>query len=66
MTMLLVDAFHWLLNLLEVILVITAILVLGLVSVVVPLWVLGKLGRPPAEPDSDTDEVEGGSADQLD
>lgn len=61
MTMLLWDAFHWLLSLLEVILVISTILVLGLLSVVVPLWVLGKLARPPAVLDEDTDEIDSSS-----
>ncbi len=63
MTALLRDGFHWLLSLLEAMVAIGAVLIVGLLCAVVPLWVLGRMGPRAAVLDDDVDETDAGSID---
>ena len=54
------DSFHWVVSLIEVLVVIASILALGLTLAGTLLWSLGRLEGPPPQLDSDQNEVDHG------
>ena len=51
------EAFHWFINLVEVLGVIAAILIIGLISAVIVLWISGKLAGSPPLLDDDPEDL---------
>lgn len=56
------EAFRWFVNVMEVIVVIAAILVTGLLAAVLPLWILGRLVGPSAGLGPGPEEMDSGAA----